>query len=621
MSTPRFDSYADGLNRLVNETTGMGSTGYDPSMAFSFSGGSLSTSNDYYQVLLAEEGLLRKAVQAIPAGCIAYSWGRPEIAEGDDRVIQLLQDELDDIPVFSQIEEFAGVRAGLHEAMTQAFMTGNAALVVEADDGKDLSEPLDVANIKSIEAFHVFDRWNISPELATSFGPPQRYRIMQTTQRKGMLSGYVHSTRVFWLYGLRRSTQGRIYSGGFDKSLLEDLAEAYVYYKSAIQNSGRMLQDFDVMVHKIKDLGKIAAQACKNDPTSLAALDGLKDQLKISHKAKSNFRTYVADMDNEAFDQITRSVGGYRDLADFVKDFLPASCEFPAAILFGEFGNGGLNSGAKSKEEKELFNDVIRNAQNTRLTPIMTGMPSKRRRYTTRPAGILELICLAKNGPLKGKVPKGLTWKWNDLYPQTQEERAATEGAWTGVLGAIASFDPNFTPNYILSRFATPDSPITLTEEYAELLREQAANPQDPNAAQAEEVPPEDQGLTGEQIANEAVDQGTNLTDSADTLFQLDTPIDPEDVHVDAEDPIVANCRKALEQPIPNTGDFSPAALRYAVAIVQGARPTEAQRLAATAWMQSKQRYARYPEGTPERTAWDLRGGDAAFKKMRGELS
>ena len=447
-------------------------------------------------------------------------------------------------------------------------------------------EPLDLANLKTIAAFHVLDRWSVTPDRFAQ-GPAEFYRV--NSGRKSLLNGRIHASRVYWLYGQRRSPRAKVYAGGFDASILESIAEPYLAYKSAITNASRMLQDYDVIFHQIKDLGKVSAAACKGDKNAQAQLDGIKEVLRISHKSKSIFRSYVGDKDNESFENITRNVGGYRDIADFVKEFLPACSEFPPAVLFGEFAGTGLGSGSKSAEDKELWNDTIRTAQAARLGPLMTGMPSRRRKQPTRPPGILDLICAQKDGPFKGKQPEGLTWAWNDLYPQTAADKATSETAWAGVLASVAAFDPRFTGQFILSRFANADSPIVLSPEYVETLRDEAKNPVDPNA-----MPP------GEEFpAEEAPVEEVPVTDSADS-------------------PIVVNMRAALSMPMGTGVDFSPSAIRVARSVVGGARMTDEQVRSCKAWMNGKKRYAKMPKGHPQHTAWLLRGGDEGYKSYGG---
>lgn len=614
-------AYSDGLQNLA---TGMGNPTYDPMGEF-FMGASwgMLGLQDFQQIKLAEEGLLRKAIYNIPNACMA-SWGKVQIEGGDNRIIQKFAEELDDIPCFTETDELSGVRAGLNEAMALAFLSGNCAFIIEADDGNDMTEPLDIAKLNQIEAFHIVDRWGCTPDY-NARGPSQYYYV--NSSRRNLVSGRVHSSRVYWLYGMRRSPRGKVYAGGFDASILEQLAEPYLAYKSAVTNSGRMLQDFDVIFHKIKDLGKVAAQSCSGDKAAQAQLEGIKERLRVSAKSRSVFRSYVGDMDNEDFGNISRSVGGYRDLADFVKEYLPAVCEFPPAILFGEFANAGLNSGGKSAEDKQLWNDTIRSAQENRLSPIMTGKPSRRRRTTTRPPGILNLIAAQKKGPFKGKEPEGLTWVWNDLYPQTADERAQSELNWASLMGAIAGFDPRFAPNFILSRFGTPDSPVTLSEEYLKALREEVKNPNPPEeealpedeaalaaeeetlaaeeqAAAEEEAPAEDPPPEEEEPAEPTEDEAINA--AIDEVLQEDS----------ADDPIAANIRKALASPMGKGTDFAPAAIRMARAVANGQRPTLDQLKQAKDWMQNRQRYSKAPEGSRQKIAWLLRGGDEQFRKL-----
>ena len=621
-SAMRADSYASGLANLY---TGLGDSNYDPTGGFSLRPNFGLAHNEFAQVALEEEGMLRKAIHSLSGACTS-KWGNVLLAEENDNVAQEIMADLDDVPILTEMDELSGLKAGIEECLNYAFMSGNAALIPMLDDGLDPSEPLDPKAIRQVEGFFAMDRWSVQPQWRNFSGPPTHYQISMGGSSAQKMSGAIHSSRVYWIRGIPRSVRARQHSGGFDASLFESLARPYMLYRSAVENSGRMLQDFDVIFHKIEDLAKMVCEAEEEelriargelspvDAIATTRLAALRKKLNWGQKHRSIHHEYVGDMQGETFEHITRSVGGYRDLADYVKDFMGAASEFSPMILFGETSGAGMNSGGKSKEDRELWNDTVDRTQASRLTPHMTGMGKRKGRKSMKPPGLLNLLCLAKQGPTNGDIPKGLGWEWNTLYQSTPEENAALESQYSTIASTYAAIDPRFLPNAILSRFGNnKTSAVNLSPEYVKALQAEVKDakkpePEAPPEAPAE-APPEEPAETEAGELTPEEEQELAALEAADARS--------DSTHLDAIPYAVSQAFSSGLSLGQGKSWAEEKMIRIAAKLAKGYRPTWDEQLYLSQWLQGHRHYASYRHGSPQRTKWLLHGGDECDRWLK----
>ena len=587
-SVRRVDSFSQGLNSLASS---LHSNKRSLSPVYL---------NPYQQVQMASNGLMRKVVAALPTAATT-SWGKPSLESGDEKTVTAILQAMQSIPVHTESETLrGGVRTAIKEAGIMGMLCGNGAILPEIDDGRPSHEPLDPKKIKSIKALYVVDRWSISP-IREVFGAPSRYQISASNQ----ISGVYHASRVYIVPGFRRTALEKKYGLGIaswgDYSVIELVAEAFSDYLAAVKDAGRMLKNFDLMIHQVRKLGELSALASKGNIEAQCQLDGIRRKSEVAASLRDQANEVLADLENEQYTPWPTNSGGYRDLADFMRDWFTANSPIPWAIISGEFpGGGGLQSGGKTKEERELANDTTRAYQSDLQQLLITDANEAEGFQDYLPPGLINLACLAKNGPTKGKIPEGLNWKWNPLYPETPAERMEADTAWGNIALSFSQFDSGIGPAIMQSRFATPDSPLTLPPEMVKRLEEAAIAPPAP----PEELPPEE--VPSEELPPEEL--------SPEELPPEELP--PEELVQDAMNPVEAialNCSKALEFVQSMRGshrDFSRPAIAVARKLSQQQRITSTEREAIAQWQQQRGHYRRSQPGTLEHAAWLLRGGD-----------
>ena len=194
---------------LINHATGAGVAKYDPNQSWEISWQNVRSLNRYQQTALCSIGLMRKVVYTLPkAAC--RKWGTVTLDGGDPQDIEELNRALLRIPVIDTKRQRrgGGFKSAISLALGLAFKTGNGAIILDADDGRPLYEPLDLKNFRKIKSLRVASRWHITPYFYNSQGGSySHYQIFG----QGLYSPgdefsspgtVIHRSRVFWFSGI-----------------------------------------------------------------------------------------------------------------------------------------------------------------------------------------------------------------------------------------------------------------------------------------------------------------------------------------------------------------------------------------------------------------------------------
>ena len=486
----------DGIQNLV---TGMGMEAYDQTMGMQVVNRPALTQQQQSEFL--KSGFLRKLICKLPKAATS-KWGNTTIVDGKADTLTAITTAIDKIKIVIPGElPTTGVRKAFYHAMFNAFLTGNGAIVIHTvpkkDEVLDLSQPIDLANLKQIRKLVVLDRWQIQPLISQDL---EEVAYFQSMMNRG---SRIHSSRVLWFEGEKLDAWGRMQNQGCDMSILESIKEPYMQYAGSLQGASQMMIDFDVI-----DIAIDGLWAMTEDQARL-----MLTRAQQNIQMQSIYRARIRDKSSEEITHSTRSVGGYSDILEVQKNWLMAQTEYPPAILFGEFSTG-LGASGKTQEERALWNDTIADLQESRMTHQMTG------RHVDAP-GLLDILCACTDGPTNGKTPEGLGWAWNPLYTPTPTEQADLEMNRAQMAMTLAGGDPNFLPQYIGSAYGgNVFNPIvTLTPEYKKQVADAAAliPPPAPPAPETDEY--------GNPV-------GTQYDDDPSQEQQTDSADDPIDMKV-----------------------------------------------------------------------------------------
>lgn len=303
-----------------------------------------------------------------------------------------------------QVEAYAA-RLSLIPRALEACIFGRAygggLLIIGADDARDMSTPLDEANIRTIRYLTWVDRRFIFArtwytEIGPKYGEVETWEIINPFG--GQANTYVHETRVVRFDGAPVDFLMRRRLLGWTLSVLQAPYDTMRQFDMSFQSIANLMADLSQAVMKIDGL----AQMISNDQKTL------QTRMQMVDISRSSARMLFLDAEHETFERTVTPLTGVPETLEMQMLRLAAAAEMPVAILFGREPSG-LN--ATGDADFRRFYDVIRGTQRADLEP-------KLRR-------IYSLICLAKDSPTKGKLPdRGLEFIWHKLYEPTEKEQA-----------------------------------------------------------------------------------------------------------------------------------------------------------------------------------------------------
>ena len=328
---------------------------------------------------------------------------------------------------------------------------GGGLLIIGADDGQDVSTPLDEENIKSIRYLTWIDRRFVYAatwyaDIGPKYGEVETWEVINPFGGQG--NTRVHETRVVRFDGTPVDFLMRRRLMGWTLSVLQAPYDTMRQFDTSFQSIANLMSDMSQAVMKINGLAQLISNDQKTLNTRMAMVD----------MSRSSARMLYIDAENEDFARTVTPLTGVPETLEMQMLRLAAAAEMPVAILFGREPSG-LN--ATGDADFRRFYDMIKGNQLTELEPKL------RRIYT--------LICKAKDSPTKGVMPaKGLEFVWHKLYEPSEKEQA--EIRWL-----MAQSDEKYVQNEILlpeevasSRFRNGDLNLD-TEIDLDLRKEKLA--------------------------------------------------------------------------------------------------------------------------------------------------
>lgn len=287
---------------------------------------------------------------------------------------------------------------------------GGALLIVGADDGRKMDQPLNEKAIKSINYFRPIDctcvdlsasQWEKDP-LSSRFGKVNVFRI-----RYNVYNTYVdmdiHYTRLIEFHNdpypsgqYKTITTEQQYWG---MPALQTINESLRDLGGITQNTVNILYDFVSGVYTLKGLSRMLAE----DSTDTAKTQ-LTKRFEAINMSKSAINAAILD-EGETYTKNFTTVSGLPELIDRFMLQLSGSTGIPVTRLYGR-SPAGLN--ATGEADIRNYYDIIEAQQRNRLyTQLMR---------------CFQLICLWKKLDFSS-----LNVTFNSLYQLTETEKAQIE--------------------------------------------------------------------------------------------------------------------------------------------------------------------------------------------------
>jgi GNAT superfamily N-acetyltransferase len=500
----------DNIQSLVNIATGQGTNQYDPFNHDTLKNDGVAFLDQHTQAhLRRQHKILRKLIETIPDQ-MTFRWGQITLGENSENDLDVKEDIekwLSELPTRTVYNEYQGVAAAFNQAQKAANETGNAALILMADDGQAPDQPL--KKIKTLDGLFLADRWAIKPDVSgLAFGVTsgiQHYiltsqqvlggikLVSSSGQPLGIGNVKIHKSRVLWFRGEELSDRSLQMNSGCDDSVLEGVYRSFREYDKAIRGAGRMLVDFDIYVHYIKNY---LERAMADGSEAKVFERKMQQRLQANSLSRSSWRGMTADLDEEKIETITRNVSGYGDLIDrILADFL-SNTDLQPSELLQKYPGGLANTG---KAEQQNCNDRTRLYQSNK--------------FDSNIRKIIKIGFL-----LKGKEPKVWDWDWNELSPTTPLEQSELELNWAQIDSSRIQAGVYSPDDAAKSHYSTTDFNPNISIDFKERERlQKEAEEQALAAAQEGADPSVEEQDPGADPSSEEQDPEL-VFDSADPL-------------------------------------------------------------------------------------------------------
>ena len=251
----------------------------------------------------------------------------------------------------------------LKQAWQWARLYGGSALFLVVEDGKDVSEPLDIERIKNINNIIVLNRWELNHRTITkdinspNFGMPELYYF---TSANTAQSQDIHYTRLIRFEGSELGQDEFMHNSYWNDSFLSAIRQILADYAQANGSLAGILMDFRHWIYKIDGL----AAKMMNPDTE----EEIKKRLEIISLTRSTFNTTFMDK-NEEYEQNTPSLTGFKDLITPLENRLVVASDMPHTKILGDSPSG---LGANGNSEEVTFTEKVASEQIAVLTEPIT---------------------------------------------------------------------------------------------------------------------------------------------------------------------------------------------------------------------------------------------------------
>lgn len=337
-----------------------------------------------------------RMVEAQPTEMIREGW-QIRIEE-DTSIGEELDAQMEDLETSSKLLECLNYR--------RAF--GGGAILVGADDGQNLEEPLNEERIKSIRYLTTLTPREVRPVIwydrpsDPKFGEPSHWEVRRPKANKRSVTTdeqvVIHESRLIRFVGSYTSRRQLRMNNGWGDSIFNRVASVIRDFDMAYDGAALLLSDFGQAVFKMKGLTELLAA---NEDETVAK------RAVLINMSRSIARAVMLDAESEEFERKATPLNGLPEILDRMAQRLAAAARMPVTILMGQ-SPAGLN--ATGASDIRWWYDHIRSDQRRTLLPRLNRL--------------ITLLLLAKDGPTNGKLPDNWEVVFRPLWQLSDLEKA-----------------------------------------------------------------------------------------------------------------------------------------------------------------------------------------------------
>jgi phage-related protein (TIGR01555 family) len=415
---------------VVNQRTGLGFSDYDSTMSSQFSG-MLNFGSDNYVFLsrlYRQSWQIRKICKYFPSE-MTKCWGKLVIE--------------DDLELQKQANNYLDhLRKCYRQGQTFANLYGGSGYVRFIEDGRELDEPVDYKNVKSICHSRLYDRWELninydSGAIAVDPYNPEYYHFFSyapNTNKAQVKTGQrIHRDRILRFRGNELPPFEQINNNGWEDSVLQVFLNPLKTYLAGLGYVTESLRNFEVIVLKTLDLHDAIVSG--NDAL-------IKERSKLIASEMSSMRPIMMDKTNEEMQILSRNFNNVVDIVQLALREMIASSEIDP----GEFYKEKDQIKANSKEERLATSGRILALQEEKWHDLI---------YED-----IKLF-LAPYGVPDDKWQ----WQWTNTYTETQDDKVEREDKVSQTMERYINLGVLSPMEVRKSLFDNSDSTIVLASE------------------------------------------------------------------------------------------------------------------------------------------------------------
>ena len=351
---------------------------------------------------------------------------------------------------------------------------GGSGVLVGADDGLPVDQPLNESAIRSIRFLNLVKRPQLTIKrryedvTKPEYGKPEIYTISQNTVTLAPRQGLdVHASRLILFDGALTARMTMDSPTGFDDSVLQQAMTTLQQTATAWQSTAHLMTDASQGVLKIANLVDLVATGGQ---------ETLRTRIGLMDLSRSVCRAILVDAEKESFERVSTSFAGLPEVMDRLMMRMSATAEQPVTLLYGR-SPAGLN--ATGESDIRGWYDTVAEAQVDELKP--------------RLERLLKLMFLAKDGPTRGRVPEDWSIEFNPLWQPTDKELADTKKVKADTYVALVTAQIMTDAEAgigLASDFPTID--VESRSELAEADKEEGLRPREVNTPEPDPEPDDD---------------------------------------------------------------------------------------------------------------------------------
>jgi phage-related protein (TIGR01555 family) len=308
---------------------------------------------------LFKNPLLHTACTAYPIDSLrlAPQWNYEENSDLGIEVKQQIDNlEFYDIAGF----KYCGLEA-IKEAQIVANVEGNCHIVLDIDDGLDVSEPVNFESIRAITGGALFGRNRINYNRGYNGQEPYYTASMDYVGNNNQFYyPNIHPDRVLRFWGVKATGEMLYQNGFYNQSLIEVLFDSFCQMTMTTKSASNYLQSSSAFWYKMDGLADMVLQGKEED---------VKTRLELFKAGLSSIGVMVLDATREDAGFINRSFSGIDSLVELIVDMFVAHTGIPRSRLLGGTKQGAMSESGKSDQHQ--WAELVKNYQQDRVSPYL----------------------------------------------------------------------------------------------------------------------------------------------------------------------------------------------------------------------------------------------------------